>query len=208
MILPKNAAATSDLLSFVNDLFDSFNGKEGQGLSSTISPDSGHVQFWQEAYKKLSKMQYVDKKTRNSPRQNPPKCLKNWMWTIKNTEYIWNILHQNNFDSLNLKYLNQDVLESFFSEIRSNGRTNTNPSPAQFQAAFKSLLICNFTSQYSIGAYCKENTESTTFALSELIDLNTQMKETYFKEVDETEYRTSNIYSYRNRNYTKSRKNY
>lgn len=63
IILPKNAVATSDMLHFFNDLVDSFNGKKEQGLSSTISINSGHIQFWEETCKKLSKMQYVDKET-------------------------------------------------------------------------------------------------------------------------------------------------
>lgn len=175
------------MLYFFNNLFDSFNGIQGQGLSSIISPNSGHTQLWQQACKKLSNMQYVDKQTRKVVKKNAPKCLKNWIWTIKAAQNIWNILHKNNFDSLNLRFLNQDVLENFFSQIRSNGCANTNPSPVQFQGAFKSLLICNFTSKHSIGANCRENNEGTTFALSQLMDLSERMKEIYSKEVHEVE---------------------
>lgn len=175
------------MLYFFNNLFDSFNGKQGQGLSSIISLNSGHTQLWQQACKKLSNMQYIDKQTRKVVKKNAPKCLKNWIWTIKAAQNIWNILHENNFDSLNLRFLNQDAVENFFSQIRSNGCANTNPSPVQFQGAFKSLLIGNFTSKHSIGANCRENNEGTTFALSQLMDLSEQMKEICSKEVHEVE---------------------
>jgi len=39
------------MLFFLNYLFDSFNGKQGQGLNSIITMNSGHIQFWQEACK-------------------------------------------------------------------------------------------------------------------------------------------------------------
>jgi len=188
MKLSLSAAATSDILHFLNDLFDSFNGKEGQGLSSIISENSGHIQFWQQACKKLINMRFVEKDTRKIPRKNAPKCLKNWIWTIKNAKDIWNILHTNNFKSFNLKFLNQDVLENFFSQIRSNGCANTNPSPAQFEGAFKSLLVCNYTSKHSIGANCEENNEGHTFALSTLMNLSEQIKEKNLEDKDETEY--------------------
>lgn len=47
--LPENAATTSNALFFFNDLFDSFNGKQRQRLSSIISSNRRHVQFWKKA---------------------------------------------------------------------------------------------------------------------------------------------------------------
>lgn len=37
--------------------------------------------------------------------------------------------------------LNQDPLESFFSVIRSLGRTNDNPTPTQFRYRMKTVLL-------------------------------------------------------------------
>lgn len=93
MTLSSSAAVTSDVLHFFNDLFDSFNGKQQQGLSSFISDNSGHMQFWQEACKKLINMRFVDKDTKKAPRRNTEKCLANWVWTIKAAKEIWNTLH-------------------------------------------------------------------------------------------------------------------
>jgi len=79
------------------------------------------------------------------------------------------------------------VLENFFSQIRSDC-ANTNPSPAQFEGVFMSLLVCNYTSKHSIRANCEENNEGRTFALSTLMNLSEQMKEKNLEEKDETEY--------------------
>lgn len=72
MILPKNAVTTSNILSFFNDLFDSFNGRQGQGLGSVISLNSGHIELWNEADRKLRNMKYVDKNTRQVPKKKCP----------------------------------------------------------------------------------------------------------------------------------------
>jgi len=75
--LSKTAETTSIIVSFFNDLFDSFNGNRGQGLSSILTSNSGHISFWKEACNKLKNMQYVDKETRQVIKKNGPKSLKN-----------------------------------------------------------------------------------------------------------------------------------
>lgn len=83
--------------------------------------------------------------------------------------------------------MNQDVLENFFSQIKSHGCANRNPSPAQFEAAFKSLIVCNYTSKHCIGANCHENNEGTTYALSQLMNVGEKMKQQNSELMDETE---------------------
>lgn len=154
-----------------------------------ITSTSGHTSFWQEACNKLKKMCFVEKETRKISTKNAPKCLRNWVWTIEAAQEIWNMLHEANFESFNLKFLNQDVIENFFSQIRSNGCTNRNPSCEQFEGAFKTLLICNLTSKHSIGANCEKDTEGMTYAFSHLINLSEINKETSnnSEEIDEVE---------------------
>lgn len=62
-------------------------------------------------------MQYVEKKTRQVLKRNSPKCIKNWLWTIKAVQEIWKIVQKAQFQSLNLKFLNQDIIENFFSQV-------------------------------------------------------------------------------------------
>lgn len=93
-------------------------------------------------------------------------------------------MKNHDYESLNLRYLNQDVIENFFSQIRSNGCANRNPTPEQFHEAFKTLLICNITSKHSIGSNCEETDGETTLALSELMDLHELIKQS--KNIDTT----------------------
>jgi hypothetical protein len=90
--LSSSAGATSEILYYLNDLFDSFNGIKGQGLTSKIHENSGHVHFLQEACQKLIKMRFVEKESRKILRKNAPKYLTNWIWTIRGTIKIWDIL--------------------------------------------------------------------------------------------------------------------
>lgn len=88
MQLSENATITSDVILFFDNLFDSFNGKKIQGLSSIISVISNHTNFWKEACNKLKQMQFVEKKAHILIRKNIPKSLNNWVWTINNTQYL------------------------------------------------------------------------------------------------------------------------
>lgn len=130
-------------------------------------------------------MQYVDKTTRQVPKKNNPKCIKNWLWTIKAVQEIWKILQKAQFQSLNLKFLNQDILENFFGQIRNF--SNRNPIPKQFEEAFKALLVCNLTSKQSFVSNCKEEDEETSLVLSELINLDLERAKP-FEEVEETDF--------------------
>lgn len=121
-------------------------------------------------------MKYVEKGSYQQIKRNEPKCLKNWIWTIKAVQGMWRILQEVNFEQLNLKFLSQDVLENFFSQIRSFGN-NRNPSPKQFEKAFKALLICNITSKHSFGANCAEDNSGNSLALSQVMNLSDMIHE-------------------------------
>lgn len=110
-------------------------------------------------------MQYVEKTTLKPIIRNPPKCLKNWAWTIRGAMCLWDVLQKNGFTHLNLKYINQDVIENFFGQIRSVGHRNVNPTPYQFGAAFKTLITANITSKHSVSSNCEENETDSSLAL-------------------------------------------
>lgn len=149
-------------------MFDSYNGKKGQGLSSIITTTSNHLEFWEKAYNKLRRMEYVDKNTHMSIRKNAPKCLINWMWNIEGTKHLWNMLRNEEFLHLDLRYINQDPIENYFGQIRSNGHRNTNPSPNQFGCVFKTLVTANLTSCHSISSNCEKNKEGSSLALLQM----------------------------------------
>jgi len=151
-IKPECTLATADIIFFFNDLFDSFNGRKGQSLTSIVSQESNHVLFWQKAIRILRGMEFVEKITHKPIRKNAPKCIKNWIWTIRGALTLWEKLKKSNFLNFDLRYINQDPLENFFGQIRDIGHRNNNPSPYQFSTAFKSLLIASITSKHSPSA--------------------------------------------------------
>lgn len=112
---------------------------------------------------------YVDKSSHQTIKRNAPKCLTNFIWSINGVKEAWRVLQNKNFETINLKCLNQDILENFFSQIRNFCGCNTNPNPQQFRDAFKALLVSNLTSKHSVGANCKEDTNGQTLALLQLI---------------------------------------
>lgn len=127
-------------------------------------------------------MEFVEKKTLKTIRRNSPKCLVNWIWTIQSAKYLWYVLQKCGFSSLNLKHINQDIIENAFSKIRDNGHRNNNPSPLQFSAAFKTLVTTNLTSNHSISSNCEESKEGTSLSLLKIchasnIEIETETKE-------------------------------
>lgn len=184
--MPKAATITADTIFLFDELFDSFNGKKGQGLSSIITQNSGHLEFWQEALHKLKQMEFVDAKTHKSLNRNKPKCLTNWIRTIEGAKILWEILQKNGFKSLNLKHLNQDPIENLFSQIRDHGHRNVNPTPYLFGTAFKALLTCNLTSKHSMSANCEKDKEDFQPLLS-FFKTEQIMEREETEETEETE---------------------
>ncbi|KYN13709.1 PREDICTED: uncharacterized protein LOC108766428 [Trachymyrmex cornetzi] len=155
MYLPSSAAMTGEVILCWDKLFDSFNRKENRELTSVISSSSNHLWFWNNAVNRIRKMDFVESATHKAIRHNS-KCLKNWIWTIQGAHYLWNILQTCGFSSFNLRFLNQDLVENSFSQIRDHGHRNNNPTPYQFGSSFKMLLTTNLTSRHSISTNCKE----------------------------------------------------
>lgn len=170
MKLSDTADTTSTVLSFFNDLFDSLNGNKNQGLSSILSSNCGHIDFWYEACKKIKNMEYVTKGSRIKLKQNPPVCLKNWVWILRGLRDIWRKLQGVNFQTLNITFLNQDVIENFFGQVRSVC-CNTKLHHKHFEEVFKTLLISNITYKNSVGANCETDNTGKDFGISRLLRL-------------------------------------
>lgn len=166
--LPASAEATAECILFFDNLFDSFNAKEGKQISSIITKSSNHISFWQKAVDILRKMDFTESGTHKYIRNNV-RCLSNWIWTIQGAQNLWNALQKSGFSSLNLRFLNQDPVENCFSQIRDHGHRNNNPSPYQFCASFKTLVTTNFTSKHSISSNCKEEYEGQSMSLAKII---------------------------------------
>lgn len=159
-------------MDFFNKLFDSVNAHTlhpETPLRVAVTTNSKHHKFWSDAIKRLSKMRFVDPKTKQ-----PVKCipsLKNWIFTIRGFRNIWKIMDNEGIKFLKTRNINQDPLENFFGMIRSHGRRNINPSCSQFCGSYKTLLINNCTAKKSVGSNCENiNDGDLLFSLKQFLE--------------------------------------
>ncbi|KAL1492356.1 hypothetical protein ABEB36_010614 [Hypothenemus hampei] len=125
--LDESTMATSNLLKFLDSLFDSLNGN-----TKTFSAD--------EAIFVLQTFKYV----KNGTHVGTP-SVQNLMKTIKNFKILHEILQNLGFEYTMTRNFNQDPLENFFGQIRIRNCRNINPTAAHFAISYKSLLISGFT---------------------------------------------------------------
>lgn len=159
--MPASGLETSELLFFMDKVFDSVNGaavtsRHGKPLRCAVSTTTSHSDFWTEAIKVFESMEFFNEK-RN---KFIPPTVKNWLHTLKALKYLWHSLRNKGFRFLCVRHLNQDPLENYFGQIRSHGVRNVNPTCQSFMHSYKSLLISNFSQWHSPSANCEDdNTE-------------------------------------------------
>lgn len=151
----KEGRDTAEIILFFDQLFDSVNGHalrttaSEKPLKVAISCNSPHFPFWKRAIKRLHKMRFVDSKNKKPLRNSA--ALRNWIFTIRGFRKLWMIIKPLEFKCLKPRMLNLDCLRHFFGQIRSFGVKNINPTCAEFENSFKTLLINNLTSPRPVG---------------------------------------------------------
>lgn len=78
------------------------------------------------------------------------KFIKCWMVTIRAIQILWQRLSQAGFKYLKTRRVNQDCLENYFGNVRQQGGNSLNPTPIQFERAFRKLFCQSF---FAFGAY-------------------------------------------------------
>lgn len=109
----------------------------------------------------MKNMRFVSKKDK-LPQADPP-SLVNWRRNLLAFPRLWNIFKSKGFRHIKSGFINQDPVENFFGNLRSNGCRNVTPTCFQTEGSFKALLISNLTSIHSIGSNCT-NDEATPLA--------------------------------------------
>ena len=136
----KEGATTSEVVKFLNDIFDSMNGrredlkKDKNELRREVTANTSHMIFWKEASNILeNNFHFVDVKTRRV--KNVPSS-KNLRTTLIGFQRLWRDLEKLKFKNFSPRTINQDPLEIFFGMIRSHGGRIVNPTPIQFEHSF------------------------------------------------------------------------
>ena len=134
--------ATAKICRFFNKLFNSVNALNEDKvyeLRRPVTAKSKHHKFWDEALSFLKNISFVEKDSGNPSKEIP--TFKYWIRTIEAFKLLWKKVSDAGFIELKTRYMNQDPLEIFFGQIRSQTVTNRNPTPVQFESFFKSLFF-------------------------------------------------------------------
>lgn len=157
-LLPQKLIGTSTILFFFNELFDSVNGGDklvDSGLKGPVRQNSRHYVFWEYAMPQLSKMKFGKNLKTRAP--NKSNVLNHWITTIKGLKKITELLLKGQLTSVSLRRTNQDVVENFFSCIRSFCGGCKNPDARPFRCAYAILVINNLTGKRSPNANCEDD---------------------------------------------------
>ncbi|CAH2105412.1 unnamed protein product [Euphydryas editha] len=176
-ILPAECEETADFLFIMDKLFDSLNGHSYQGdakiYKECLKNNSPHFGFWNELVPIFQSMEFVKDINKNGTEEiklEKVPSLKNWVHNMETFKEMWEYLNKkHNVTSLLTRNFNQDPLENFFCNIRSNGVRNVNPTYIQFINAFKTLLVNNLNSPHSLGANCEQDDNSAILSLKNLL---------------------------------------
>lgn len=170
-IMTEESNDTALFIHFFDSLFDTFNGStkfpsDGKKLKCWLSSSSPHMNFCNSAISVVNSLEFMVK---DSNRVSRPPCQKGWV-NNRAIGMLWRKLHADGqgIEFINLRNINQDPQENFFSVIRQNGGANDNPNCIQFVAALKTAVINSLSSVPSSAKNCEED---DGFLLSDLRDL-------------------------------------
>lgn len=165
------ASETASVVDDLDKLFDMCNGpsskKNRKPRRSNVTKVSNHLERWGSMKKKLAELSFIRP---NGTTFHPP-CQKGFVDTISSLQCITrHLFDDEGFSILNLRQLNQDPLENFFSLIRQHGITNHTPSCTHFIAAFKSIIVANFSAPHNRGGNCEDDGGDLLNDLRELLN--------------------------------------
>ncbi|KAJ8913902.1 hypothetical protein NQ315_005699 [Exocentrus adspersus] len=158
--LPVESLHTAEFVHTIDNLFDSLNGShlnspDGKILKCALSEESPHLKFWSDLLPKIRDWKIIDCET--GQLRNNYKFHEGWQTTVKAIMRLWANLKDKGLQYLLLRNLNQDPLENLFGQIRQHGICNTNPTPHQFIAALKTVVVNNFAVPLSKSGNCEED---------------------------------------------------
>ena len=175
-LLPSRALATATLINDVDQMFDSLNGSnkfppDGKPFRCAITDDTGHVAFWEECKKKVSKWRFLNKPldkptTSNLSRRRKqkkffkPPSQQGWLHTLQAFKEIWCHVKTLGVKYLKPRQLNQDAVENLFGSIRAGCGCNENPTVTQFVSSLKTQIISGLTNQALQGTNCEDDEQS------------------------------------------------
>ena len=164
------AMGTAEYAKKFDTLFDCFNSSEvycTKVYRGSLSARSKHRNMLLDIQSWLATLRVITVSTgRDITTQ--VKCFEGWRSNINALLLLWNDLSSNHgFRFLLTRRLNQDPLENFFGVIRQAGGFNANPTPYQFQNAYRKSCF-NSLLQPSHSGNCFRDGDKLLATLSKL----------------------------------------
>lgn len=176
--LPAGALGTIEVIEKFNNLFDILNSQDLKNPNKykTVfegSPDQ--MKYLDDMIEFLKKLKILNKKGQDFSQKC--KFVNCWLITINSIKLLWNKLSNQNFKYLKTKRVNTDCLENFFGSLRQQGGNCVNPTPIQFERAFRKLFCQNYLHCNTMN--CKDDLDQ--------ILMNIKAKDIISKDISEPE---------------------
>lgn len=129
----------SEFVKTINDGFDVLNSRIGLDPANRMK--SGYGLFFERQNEALVKLSDVCSSMRVIGKKNLLPFQDGFLISIESTQGLYKDVKDNNYTFLKPSKLNQDVLESYFSQLRGLGLFYDHPAPVAVTQRIKALLI-------------------------------------------------------------------
>lgn len=157
------ACETANVVEFMNNLADFTNGPSHRELKSKsseksqflVTENSAHMEEWKNFLEIIKTSKFTQHN--GKPTKGQQYTLESYHWTLMALIELWPDLQADGFETLNLRHLNQDIVENFFGQVRGgNCGDCDHPTCAGFIDAYSAILISGHSSDAIIeGSNCE-----------------------------------------------------
>jgi hypothetical protein len=163
--LPPEATATIECIERFDKLFDILNSirtKDAKEFNRAFKGLDYQINFLNDMSLFLNNVKVFSKK--NIDVTNRIKCIRGWKISIKAVIHLWyQCLKPCGFEFLLTRRLCQDALENFFGSVRQQAGNSINPTPIQFQRAFRKL--------FNLKLFCSTGSENCAQDLEKILNV-------------------------------------
>ncbi|KAG5887473.1 hypothetical protein JTB14_017327 [Gonioctena quinquepunctata] len=193
--LPSAASKTVEFIEKMDNLFDIFNSSKFNKAKFFCRPFMGtesQVKFLKDMLEFFESLVIMNK--------NITKRMKfnfGWRLSISALLGMWDILKEKDIHKIHTRRLNQDCLENFFAKIRQQSGNCRNPTPIQFQRAFKKIFGLSYLDN-SEGTNCLDEFDKILSSITPEVIQSCQIlvsQPSYMKslKIDAKDYTNLNI---------------
>lgn len=176
-MLPSDSIYTAEFAKLMDNIFDSLNSssfwpQDEIKYKRALSSSAPHLELWSKFLRDLTRWKLIDLES-GLDVTSQYSFIRGWDITIRSIMFLWSRLKNfQGFGYLNMRGLNQDPLENFFSNIRRHGFQNSNPTCHEFVAALKTIVVNKFVASSLDESNCEDDMCQPLTLLSHFLTLS------------------------------------